>query len=1009
MNNTKKIIKDFLPIFREVGAYSKNPRNLEKEFFELQEPDPDDPEAWLNEERNEQDFKEHAKSLIDKIYKDSDLDSYQIYIGGQSHIDVAWRWRYWQTLRKVIVTYKKAAFHVHNHQNYTFVSSQPLLLEWILYEDPPLFKKIQDSVKKGRFDLCGGLYVEPDCHIPSGEGFIRQRLYGQRFYLKHFNKLSIAEWIPDSFGYANNLPQIFLKSGSKYFMTTKLTGNRETRFPFINFLWESPDGSQILTYLNPGGLGALTQHSIAKRYRRVLKEGAKLIVDYTSDKPEDSDFLSDEIPPIAAFIGKGDGGHGPTGYEVALMDELCAQKGAKWITASEFFSKILEKYRNRLPIWRDELYYEFHRGTLTTQGLVKRMNRFFEWRLSALESLVAILSIFDKNNEKYQNYTEKLKKVWKWTLLNQFHDVLPGSSIPEVYDDVYDLWDYSMDILNDVESGCWKSLIGIDSKIEDKITDPHGTTEKSETEKYGIFAYNGTGLNIKDFPIEIEIEGENELKNISKDVYIQIDKSDGTSIIKTAQIIKEDEFPLDPLFLKRKKRIAFVADLNDHSFLQGHIRLKSDFNAENSMNEKNELRIEEKEDYILLENQFNILKLDKKSGNIVSIFSKMLNREMLEKEGIALKLFYDWVPDEQCWNLIASYRSMPIEIDNPRKIQIVEKGPVKITVEVEREIFNEDSESKENEKSLVKQHISIYNGSPGIFIDFLADWHTCEALLKLDINTTTEAEYTITETPYATIKRMTEPIAYHDKPRWENVMQTWLDLPSKNEKWGLAVINNCKYGFDNKKGKVGITLLRGPLYPSPSSESWVIEERANRKKIQGDRPPIHADLGSHLIQLVVIPYKNQWNNANPNIIAFAHAFNYGIISKIAKIDNEDNIKKIDSEFSKMNSIIKPKTDNIELSVIKIAEDKDGIIIRVNEIKNQKSNAVIAISPILNVKELIETDLLERNIGILKKELGSLLKSHGDLMQIIKNDSNSIIEVHFKMLPHEIKTFKLQFK
>jgi len=986
----KKIINELLPIFREIGFYSKNLRNIEKEFFEYQEPDLDNVESWLKEKRFEKEFIDKTRKTIDKIYEGTDLDNYQIFIGGQSHIDIAWRWRFWQTFRKAVVTYNKAVFHIKNHANYTYISSQPVLIEWIYHKDPDLFDKIKDAVKTGRFDLCGGLYVEPDCHIPSGEAIVRQRLYGQLFYLKHFSKISLVEWIPDSFGYANNLPQIFLKSGSKYFMTTKLTNNKDTRFPFINFLWESPDGSQVITYLNPGGHGALTQHNLIKKYRRILKNGTKLIADYTFDKPEDSELFSEEIPPIAAFIGKGDGGHGPTGQEVAIMDQMCEYKKAKWITATDYFVKVLEKYRDKLPIWKDELYYEFHQGTFTTQGLVKRMNRFFEWRLCALESLFTILSIYYKDLN-IKPIKEKIQKIWKFTLLNQFHDVLPGSSIPEVYDDCYDIWDYCIQLMREIERECWI-----------KIETPSTQKDDNQNELKAII-YNGTGVDIQKFPIEIEIDSEIEIDKLNQYNAIKLNYLNREKYQKF-QILLEDNFPLDPLFLKRKNRIVFVVDdIKSHGFIEAQFVKNEKFS-----NASENLKIEEQENYIILENSYNKIKIDKSSGIISSIYNKIIQKEVLNNEGIKLNLFYDWVPDEQCWNLLNTYGMMPIPINSPKSIKIMDKGPVKISAEVELELVNEDSESKINGTSIIKEQISLFDDCPGIFVDIFADWHTCEAILKLDIHTTTNAEYTISESPYATIKRLTEPKAYHDKPRWENIQQSWLDLPaidSNKDNWGLAVINNGKYGFDNKKGMVGISLVRGPFYPSPANESWIIEERKIRKQSNnpfGPEPPTHADIGSHLIQFIILPHKNNWFDSDPNIISYARAFNFGLISKLLKMSN------VCSELSNLSNLIELQTKNIEISVLKLPEEQKNkeIILRINELINQKSNASIIFSERLMIKEIIETDLLERNIEELEKDLGFKLKNIGKIIKIYRTENNYINKIDFEVFPHEIKTFKL---
>lgn len=948
MNNLRK---NYIPIWREIGKYSNNVRNLDKEFYEYQEPDPDDPEIWLKEERNDPDFIKSVEERLQKLLKGNDFKDTLFFFGGQSHIDVAWRWRYWQTLRKVIVTYKKAIYHINNLPNFTFVSSQPVLLEWILNEDPDLFKQIQNAVKTNRFDLCGGMYVEPDCHLPSGESFVRQRLFGQHFYLKYFGKLSEVEWVPDSFGYANTLPQIFLKSGTPYFMTTKLTNNKNTPFPFINYLWESPDGSQILSYMNPGGYGTFTQHQLTKNRRRLVKPNEKLEADYTIDKPEASDLLSNDIPEIAAFIGKGDGGHGPTGEEVAMMDYISNKLGVQWITATEYFKNYLEKYRHRLPIWKDEMYYEFHRGTLTTQDLVKRMNRYFEWRLCTLESFIRIISwVLERNIEEIN---EPINKVWKLTLLNQFHDVLPGSSIPEVYDDCYDIWSYNKEVLDGIEKEVFNEIKG---------------GNMGESNNPNILIFNGTGHDMYNAPLEIPWDSTNIPKSL-------LCEGDLTNV----QYIPADAFDLDELFVKRPNRLLLSISIPQHSFISLNVAEQKVVPTVSSIQEVDGNKIK-------IDSKYYMVIINKEDGSIESIYCKDIQKEILKAPGIILQGFYDWLPDEPCWNILPTYRSLPLPMSKPLSVEISEKGPVRFSVDVKREYNNEESEEPSNKKSLFIQRISLMNDSPGIFLEFFIDWHTCDTTVKLDIYTTTDAEYTVAESPYGTSKRRTNPTAYHDKPRWENYCQTWVDLISKDEKWGLAILNNGKYGFDAQGSRIGLTMIRGPKYPTPSNESWVRLERSERLKKTGEQEPSHADMGTHLIRYILMPHKGDWKNPEPNFQAFAHWFNEGYICHTF-----NNLKiPIDSLINKR--FIWTEDENIEIVVLKSSFVDKGVIIRINETKMKESECTIHFNPALKIDQLIETDLLERPLTSTDIKI----EKSGDYIRKIK--------VHIK--PHEIKTFKI---
>jgi alpha-mannosidase len=243
---------------KKYGRYSGNERLNPKEhgFEELDSDNQYTMNMWLVEGdvQNDPDFHnetaekvENWKKMIKKA-SNIDPDNIVVHTVGESHIDCAWLWRFEQTREKAYKTFKKACDHADIFPNsFNFALSEPLLLEWIKEDHPDLLKRIQDKVKSGNIELVGGSYVEPDCMMPSGEAFCRMRLYGMRFLRDHFGILPKVEWFLDSFGYNWGIPQILVKSGAKYFWTSKITWNYDTVFPFVNFWWQSPDGSSLLS------------------------------------------------------------------------------------------------------------------------------------------------------------------------------------------------------------------------------------------------------------------------------------------------------------------------------------------------------------------------------------------------------------------------------------------------------------------------------------------------------------------------------------------------------------------------------------------------------------------------------------------------------------------------------------------------------------------------------------------------------------------------------------------
>jgi len=948
-----KYIKDFFPVHREKGAYSGNTRDLAAEFNEYVEPDPDNPEAWLKEERFDDDFKKHLAERWSLNWKGIDFTKRKYYICGQSHIDVAWLWRYWQTCRKAIVTFKKAVWHAKNVPNYAFAASEPVLLEWILHEDPKLFEDIKEQVKAGRFDLVGGMWVEPDCHLPSGEAFCRQRLYGQRFYLEHFGRVSLVEWVPDSFGFASTLPQILAKSGSPYFHTTKLCGNSYTQFPFVNFLWESPDGSQVLANLSPGGFGAMSRHDRFDPVRRLLKPGKRLRADYTVDKPEAADVYSDEIPPIGMFVGKGDGGHGPTGEEVAVLEHLVAEGKAEWMNVTDYFSKVLEKARGRLPVWADELYYEYHRGTLTTHALVKRMNRYFEWHLGAVEKLVVAAGAM--KGVDTAKWSDQLRVAWKLLALNQFHDVLPGSSIPEAYDDVYDFWEYQKMLVDEVEKEAWDVLLG--------------KPARAPASGAGTILFNASGHDVKDVLVEMPFDG----KAVPKQAIVNGE-------LVPVQLVEADSLGLDPLFIKRPRRLLFKVSAPQHAFSQ------VTFSKEAPATRAPACKAEDSGKVFVLENEFHAVKVSKETGDITSITDKKLEKEILAAPGVQLHLYFDWHVTEQAWNISPGYRAMPIAIPPPSRVSIIESGPVRWTVEIEREAFNEDSESKENGKSRILQRVSLVQGVPGVHIEFLLDWRTCECIAKIDFHLASMGEQVVSEVPYGTIKRLANPTANHDVPRWEQYHNTWVDVPSKDQQWGVAFVNNGRYGHDTKENRIGMTLVRGPLCPKPSGESWVHAERADRFKATGEAPPAHDDLACHLFKYIVVPHEGTFEKSEPFIPAIARWFNEGYVACLALPDAVPDL------LGKRLAWI--EGSNAEIGAIKDAEDKNGRVMRVVETAAAGGKVTLRLHASLNAKTIVETDILERPIP-------------STAMTTEKDSSGLVTSVSFTAKPHEIKTLLLK--
>ena len=353
------------------------------------------------------------------------LKQRQIYMLGNSHIDVAWLWAIAETKDAMQRTFTSALNLQEHYPELIFNQSTAVSYQWMEREYPELFARIQSAVAEGKWELIGGMWVEPDGNLPSGESLIRQILYGQEYFREKFNREVKIAWLPDTFGFHWQIPQILIKSGFEAFVTQKLMWNDTNKFPHQIFWWEGVDGSRIFTYFsNEIGLG-LEPVAIAK-YLAIQEE-------------------KHDIPETAWLYGVGDHGGGPT---ADMLD-----MGRKWAdsplffemqprTLEDFLLNLKEKLPEDLPVWQDELYLEFHRGTFTSKAEQKRQNRQVEVLIGNAEKYSAIAALI--TNIAYPQV--QLENAWQGLLLNQFHDILPGTSISDVFDDADRTWTEAREI-----------------------------------------------------------------------------------------------------------------------------------------------------------------------------------------------------------------------------------------------------------------------------------------------------------------------------------------------------------------------------------------------------------------------------------------------------------------------------------------------------------------------------------------------------------------------------------
>ncbi len=345
---------------------------------------------------------------------------------GHTHIDVAWWWTVAQTREKVVRSFATVLKLMEEFPSYKFMSSQPVLYYFLKQRYPEIFEKIKARVAEGRWEVEGGMWLEADCNLTSGESLVRQFLHGKRFFKEEFGKDNKILWLPDVFGYSGALPQIMKRSGIDYFMTTKLAWNQFNRIPNDTFKWRGIDGSEVLTHLiTTVGIGQDPKESFFTTYNGMLHPDAIM---GGWDRYQDKEINND----ILVCYGYGDGGGGPTRQMLETSQRM--EQGIRGIpkvrqeSARVYFDELNERVKNnrRLETWEGEFYFEYHRGTYTSMARNKKGNRRSEHLMMDLELLGVLAGDYPVETDT---------RLWRdIILLNQFHDILPGSSIAEVYD-----------------------------------------------------------------------------------------------------------------------------------------------------------------------------------------------------------------------------------------------------------------------------------------------------------------------------------------------------------------------------------------------------------------------------------------------------------------------------------------------------------------------------------------------------------------------------------------------
>ena len=653
----------------------------------------------------------------------------EVIMAGHSHLDVAWLWTVREITRKTARTFANNLALMDNYPDFKFTQSQAVLYDFMKKHYPDIFERVKEKVKNGQWEIVGNAWVEADTNIASGEALVRQLLYGREFFMKEFGVSSDIYWLPDCFGFTWALPQIIKRSGMKYFMTSKLFYNDTNEFPHSVFRWRSHSGDEILAYLCKQPYQSEYNAEYVTSLRKNNRQNS--IVDVS-----------------CGMFGYGDGGGGCTYKQVETGKRIEKLPGMPKTTngkVADFF-KAIDGDFDKLPVYDGELYYENHRGTFTSQAFIKENNRRGEFMMRNAE----ILNVF--GGKEYP--AEKMEEAWKILLINQFHDILPGTSIHEAMENTREEYAQLRQLGGELVRMGKDGILNKVSVKDDSVL------------VWNMLTWQTKGIVKAEIPYMAK-----GIKN-----------SDGKLL--TSKVYEENG----------KYYIEFLADPVP-AFGYGVFTLCDETaKVENVKVTKN-----------TIENKYLKVILDD-NGLIDEVTDKTTGRQILTGKGNLMTISHDKPIHESAWNMEFDYQMKFWELRDAESVEVVEASPLRGAVRVVRK-FHE---------STITQDIILEKDKPTLDFDTTVDWHEREKVLKAEFPVDIRNRNASCEIAHGAAEYPTHYNTCYDQAKFEFCAHKWADLSEGG--YGASIINDCKYGYNVHDNMMKITLLRGPICPDPMGD-----------------------------------------------------------------------------------------------------------------------------------------------------------------------------------------------
>jgi alpha-mannosidase len=738
--------------------------------------------AWDAEDRET--WPQAATLLAPLLQRRNGSRTHELAAIGHAHLDTAWLWPLAETWRKAQRTFTTQLALMRDYPEHRFACSSAQHYAWVRERDPELYAQLLARVREGQWVPVGGTWIEPDCNLPSGESLVRQFLYGQRFFEAELGARASEFWNPDVFGYANQLPQIVRGAGMTRFLTQKLSWNRFTSLPFHSFAWEGLDGSRITTHFPP----ADTYNARADVGE--LRRSARNYKDH------------DRSRHSLLVFGHGDGGGGPTPEMLETLRRTTDLQGVprtRLVTAEEFFDA-LEQDAPDLPVVVGELYLEFHRGTYTTQAAVKRANRRCEAALHDAELFAALTS--RTAGSEYPH--EDLGALWRLLLLNQFHDILPGSSIGEVYVDAHRQ-------LEQVERGA-RALAGAAAAALVTVGDEHAP------------------LNTVGAPrAEVAELPSGELAFVTAPPC-------GVGVLGT---------PPDPVRI----------DEDGHGWILDNGRLVARIAAD---------------------------------GSLTGLALSEDGREALAGPANRFELYDDRPLNWDAWDVD------PFHLETGRPCAGAHSSRLQRADDLRAELVFEHQIGR---GSHLVQTVRLDAGARRLEFHTEVQWRERHRMLKVAFPLRVHADHASYEMPFGHAERPTHYSTLADLARYEVPGHRWADLSEHG--YGVALLNDGKYGHSAYENTLRLSLLRAPTSPDPE-----------------------ADQGDHHVAYALMPHTGGWRDAG--VVAEARRFNQPLLWAQGS-----------GEARSFAAVDHP---NLVLDTIKRAEDGEALVVRLYEAHGARGTA-----------------------------------------------------------------------